>query len=67
MNRLELIETPNRRATRVDRRQCSDRRRYAALPTSTYHTTETLRELLDQAHARIRALERAVGTLTKAV
>ena len=66
MNRLELIQTPNRRASRADRRQCADRRRHARLPGSG-ETVSTLRELLDLAHARIRGLERALEALKQAI
>ena len=67
MNRLELIQTPNRRMDRTDRRQCADRRRHAAPTTVTAETVATLRALLDEAHARIRTLEQAVETLKQAI
>jgi hypothetical protein len=67
MNTLELIQTPNRRMDRLDRRQCVERRRHLVPATNTVDTVETLRVLLDESHARIRALERAVETLKMAI
>lgn len=67
MNRLELIQTPNRRMDRPDRRQCADRRRHAVPTTATAETVATLRALLDEAHARIRGLERAVEAMKQAI
>ena len=66
MNRLEVIQTPNRRLGHADRRQCTDRRRHARLPAGD-ETVRTLRELLDQAHVRIRSLERTLETLKQAI
>ena len=65
MKRLELVQTPNRRMSNVDRRYCMDRRRCLAREANTIDSVETLRELLDDAHARIRMLQRAVDTLRK--
>lgn len=67
MNRLEVIQTPNRRMERPDRRQCTDRRRHAAPTTATAETVAVLRALLDEAHSRIRTLERAVEELKQAI
>lgn len=67
MDRLELIQTPNRRMGRTDRRQCTDRRRHSVPSTATAETVATLRALLDEAHARIRTLEHAVEALKQAI
>ncbi len=67
MNRLELIRTANRRLNRVDRRQCTDRRGHTATAIQGPGTIAALRELLDAAHARIRALERDVEALKKVI
>lgn len=63
MSNLELIQTANRRLGRMDRRRCEERRRHPVPATNTVETIETLRVLLDESHARIRALEQAVETL----
>ena len=63
MNGLELIQTANRRHNRVDRRQCTDRRRREVFAPRTPESVETLRVLLDQAHARIRTLEGDLDSL----
>jgi hypothetical protein len=67
MNTLELIQTHNRRTNRADRRQCSDRRRHPMPDSRTIGTMETLRALLDEAHERIRTLERAIEALKQAI
>jgi len=67
MNTLELIQTPNRRMDRLDRRRCVERRRHLVPATKPVDTVETLRVLLDDSHARIRVLERAIETLKMAI
>ena len=67
MKRLELVQTQNRRASNVDRRYCMDRRRCVAREANPVDSLETLRELLDDAHARIRMLQRAVEALRNSI
>jgi len=67
LNTLELIQTPNRRTDRLDRRKCVERRIHLVPATNPVDTVETLRVLLDESHARIRVLERAVETLKMAI
>jgi hypothetical protein len=67
MNNLELIESSNRRSERMNRRQCADRRRHSVAETNSVESVQTLRMLLDESHARIRALERAIENLKTAV
>ncbi len=67
MTRLELIQTPNRRMGGQDRRHHSDRRGRPMEPPITLDTIDTLRDLLDKSHARIRTLERMVEDLRKDV
>lgn len=66
MIRLELIQTPNRRKHQRDRRERADRRgQYPGQGSAEAEVT--LRELLREAHARIRVLERTVETLKDAL
>jgi hypothetical protein len=67
MERFEVIQTPNRRMGRMDRRQCVNRRRYPGPATNSADAIINLRAMLDEAHARIRMLERAVETLKKTI
>jgi hypothetical protein len=64
MTTLKLIHTPNRRGDRLDRRQSIDRR---GPPSPGADTVKVLRDLLDKAHARVRALEHMVETLKKKI
>jgi hypothetical protein len=57
MNKFKIIQAANRRAASVDRRVRIERRGRSALGANTIYSVETLRELLDEAHARIRLLE----------
>jgi hypothetical protein len=57
MNKFKVIQAANRRATKVDRRVRIERRGRSASGVNTIYSVETLRELLDEAHARIRLLE----------
>ena len=67
MERFEVIQTPNRRMGGTDRRQCVNRRRYPVPATNSADAIMNLRAMLDEAHARIRMLERAVETLKKTI
>lgn len=67
MNRLELVQTQNRRTSNVDRRYCMDRRRCVGKEANPVDSVETMRELLDDAHARIRMLQRAVEALRNSI
>ncbi len=63
---LQLVRDSNRRVGRQDRRQCPDRRASVRISNPT-DTEATLRELLREAHERIRMLEHAVEVLKQAV
>lgn len=68
MVRLELIQVPNRRMHQTDRRECVDRRGQLMVAQDAAEAeATTLRELLFDAHARIRTLERTVETLKDAI
>lgn len=79
MTQLQVLQTPpNRRSSNADRRhahdrrQCSDRRQHGerqrrAAPAVTADDAQTLNELLKEAHARIRKLERVIESLTRAL
>lgn len=67
MVRLELIQVPNRRMHQRDRRECVDRRGQKMLGQDAAEAEATLRELLFDAHAKIRTLERTVETLKEAI
>jgi hypothetical protein len=80
MIQLEVLQNPpNRRASSADRRHahdrrlCTDRRQRGEhrqrtnSPALTAEDAQTLNELLSEAHARIRKLEGAIDTLTKAL
>lgn len=67
MIRLELIQTPNRRKHPRDRRECVDRRGQLDAGQQSAEAEVTLRELLRDAHARIRLLERTVEALRDAL
>lgn len=60
MTRFRVIKTADRRANPSDRRRPVDRRRTAGLTSRRATTVKMLRELLDEAHQRIRTLERAI-------
>lgn len=67
MNKLDLIQTPNRRRDRKDRRGYGDRRLYSGREANIVDSIASLSELLQQAHDRIRTLERAVESLQKTI
>jgi hypothetical protein len=74
MTDLQSFQTENRRRNRQDRRQCQedrrqcqDRRSHPLPVEDAVDENELLRELLGEAHARIRALEQAIDKLTKVI
>ena len=67
MTRGQLFEPGNRRQNLMDRRQCQDRRGHAIPIQEAADETVVLHELLRDAHARIRLLEKAVDELTKSI
>jgi hypothetical protein len=58
MSRFRIIKATDRRGNRSDRRRPADRRSIQGVATRKAMTVRTLRELLDDAHGRIRSLER---------
>ena len=64
---MQPLQTPDRRASPVARRQRQDRRAHALPNQHTAEENETLHELLREAHASIRTLEQAVERLTAAI
>ncbi len=67
MTDLQTFQTENRRSNRQDRRQCQDRRSHPLPVEDAVDENELLRELLGEAHARIRVLEHAIEKLTKVI
>ena len=64
MSRFRVIKTADRRASQSDRRRPLDRRSTPGVPYRKAMTVKMLRELLDDAHARIRSLERTLRLRT---
>jgi hypothetical protein len=64
MTRFRIIKTTDRRGNRSDRRRPADRRSIPGIATRKAMTVRTLRELLDEAHGRIRNLERELRLRT---
>ena len=62
---MKLIQTSDRRVNHGERRRCPDRRGAADASGTDAERVQMLRELLDEAHARIRLLERAIENLRK--
>ena len=62
---VKLIQTSDRRVNHVERRRCPDRRAGGEASRTDAERVQMLRELLDEAHARIRMLERAIESLRK--
>jgi hypothetical protein len=62
---VKLIQTSDRRVSHVERRRCPDRRATGEASGTDAQRLQILRELLDEAHARIRLLERAIEGLRK--
>jgi hypothetical protein len=62
---MELIRVKDRRINRVERRRHPDRRHTVQTVGDAPDTAGTLRELLDDAHARIRMLERTIEILKR--
>ena len=58
MTRFRIVKAIDRRRNRPDRRRPADRRSIPGVATRKAMTVRTLRELLDEAHGRIRKLER---------
>jgi hypothetical protein len=67
MTGTQPFQRPNRRTSPADRRQREDRRAHAVLSQPAADENQILRELLGEAHARIRELEQAVARLTTAI
>ena len=67
MKSFEVTGQPDRRVAETDRRRHADRRGSLAQEAHIPGSAGILRELLDEAHARIRVLERAVQTLREPV
>ena len=67
MTDLQSFQAQNRRRNGQDRRKCQDRRSHALPVADAVDENELLRELLGEAHARIRVLEQAVAKLTEAI
>ena len=65
MSKFRIIKSADRRADRSDRRRPADRRSISGIATRKAMTMRMLRELLDEAHARIRGLERALPRTDK--
>ena len=57
MTGTQPFQTQNRRTSPADRRQRDDRRAHALPNQPAAEENEILRELLREAHARIRTLE----------
>jgi hypothetical protein len=68
MTGTQPFEVPNRRRSPMDRRQREDRRGHP-MPGQQQSADENqiLRELLREAHARIRALEQAIAKLNGSI
>lgn len=67
MTGTQPFQIPNRRTSPADRRQRQDRRAHALPNQHAAEENETLHELLREAHARIRTLEKAIERLTAAI
>jgi len=67
MTATQPFQIPNRRTSPVDRRQRQDRRTHALPNQHVAEENGLLHELLREAHARIRVLERAVERLTDGI
>ena len=67
MTRVQPFQTPNRRTSPADRRQHEDRRSHAIPNQQASEENKVLRDLLREAHARIRDLEQAISRLTAAI
>jgi len=67
MTGTQPFQIPNRRTSPSDRRQRQDRRAHAFPNQHVAEENETLHELLREAHARIRTLEKAIERLTAAI
>jgi hypothetical protein len=68
MTGTQPFQSPNRRRSAADRRQHEDRRAHTrASQEQSVDENQILRELLREAHARIRALEKAIAKLTSAI
>ena len=63
MEKFEVVQTQNRRQSEGDRRRNLDRRAGPAASGKVIESLESLRELLDEAHDRIRSLEKVVESL----
>jgi len=67
MTGTQPFQIPNRRTSPADRRQREDRRAHAVFTQPSADENEVLRDLLHEAHARIRELEQAIARLTAAI
>ena len=67
MTGTQPFQIPNRRSSPGDRRQREDRRAHALPNQHAVEENKILRELLREAHARIRTLEEAVERLAAAI
>lgn len=63
MEKFEVVQTQNRRQGEGDRRRILDRRADSADSAKMIDSLETLRQLLNEAHDRIRSLEKVVESL----
>jgi hypothetical protein len=66
MENFEVVQSQNRRKGEGDRRRILDRRGGLATSSSMIDSLESLRKLLNEAHNRIRLLEKAVESLKSA-
>jgi hypothetical protein len=66
MTGTQPFQSTNRRNS-ADRRQREDRRAHAIPTQPTADENEILRELLHEAHGRIRELEQAISRLTASI
>jgi hypothetical protein len=67
MTGTQPFRSSNRRTSPADRRQREDRRAHGMLNQSGAEENAILRDLLGEAHARIRELEQAIARLTAAI
>jgi hypothetical protein len=67
MTGTQPLRAPDRRRSHVDRRQHRDRRAHVLLGLDAAEENRVLRELLGEAHARIRVLQQALERLTGAI
>jgi hypothetical protein len=65
MSKFKLMQAANRRMAGKDRRVRFERRGRSTSGANTIYSVVTLRELLDEAHARIRLLEYEIEKLKK--